>query len=419
MKNRISENITNPEELEKLYHEDKMSFASDFELIYPSIQDTEMARFWKARLSFDKTGEKTNDFHLMDIIVLIIACTITGFLIKLPDLFNQVFNETFFYQKYAGIIIMFGLSVYAIWTNQIFERKKLNIILVAFLIPVVYMSLLPSDSQSNSIILAYIHLPFLMWCIYGFIFIRFNTDDKSKRIDYIKYNGDLAILGAVILISGAILAGITIGMFSAINVPIKMFYMKYVAVWGLVSAPIVATYIIRNYPSLTNKIAPIIASIFSPLVLITLIFFLINIPISGKDLFNDREFLMIFNAMLLGVMGIIVFSISETSIHKKQRFSEMILFALTAVALIIDLFALSAIFYRLIEFGITPNRIAVAGSNMLIFGNVALIMVDLYKVNFKKAGIESVELTISNYLPVYAIWTMIVVFGFPFLFGMK
>lgn len=419
MKERIKENISQPEELERIYRADKKSFESDFEIVYPEIRETEIARFWKIRLDFDKPAETTNAFHRMDVIVLIIACTITGFLIKLPEIFNLELKEPFYYFKNAGIIVFFGLSLYAIWTNKIFEAKKLNIVLVAFLIPVVYINLLPSTHDSNSINLAYMHLPLLMWCVYGFIFINFDTADKPKRIDYIKYNGDLAILGAVILIAGGILTGITIGLFSAIKVHIESFYMQYVAVWGLVSAPIVATYIIRNYPTLTNKIAPIIANIFSPLVLITLIVFLINIPVSGIDLFNDREFLLIFNAMLLGVMGIIVFSISETSIHNKQKFSEMVLFALAAVTLVIDLFALSAIFYRLSEFGITPNRMAVLVSNILILGNIVLIMIDLYKVNFRNAEIKSVEMTISKYLPVYMLWTLIVVFGFPFIFGMK
>ena len=419
MQEKIRESITQPEELERLYRSDKKSFEMEFGQIYPEIQNLDITRFWKARLDFDKPVVKADDFHWLDIIVLIIACTITGFLIKLPEIFNWNLTEFFFYQKNIGIICLLGLSLYAIWNNRIVEPKKLNIVLIAFLIPAVYINLLPSIRESNSINLSYIHLPFLMWSIYGFIFINFDTSDRAKRIDYIKYNGDIVILGTIILIAGAILTGITIGLFSAINVSIESFYFQYVVVWGLVSSPIVATYIILNYPTLTNKIAPIIANIFSPLVLITLIIFLINIPISGKDLYKDRDLLLIFNIMLLGVMGIIVFSISETSIHKRQPFSEIILFILTCITLIIDLFALSAIFYRLFEFGITPNRIAVLGSNILVFGNLALIMIDLYKVNFKTSEIARVENTISKYLPIYTLWTLIVVFGFPIIFGMK
>jgi len=59
------------------------------------------------------------------------------------------------------------------------------------------------------------------------------------------------------------------------------------------------------------------------------------------------------------------------------------------------------------------------GSNILILGNLILIIIDLYKVNFRKASIREVELTIAKYLPVYLIWILFVVFVFPLIFGMK
>jgi hypothetical protein len=123
--------------------------------------------------------------------------------------------------------------------------------------------------------------------------------------------------------------------------------------------------------------------------------------------------------MLIGVMGIIVFSISETSSNLKQKFNLIILFILSIITLIINLIALSAIFYRLSEYGLTPNRLAILGSNILIFANLVLITIDLFKISFRNSELEKVELTISKYFPVYIVWTLIVVFGFPLFFGMK
>jgi hypothetical protein len=262
-------------------------------------------------------------------------------------------------------------------------------------------------------------MPLLIWCLYGLVYTDFDFKDQGKRIEFIRYNGDLVIMGALILIAGGILMMITIGLFRAIGIHIEEFYMNYIVLIGLVSAPVLTSYILKNYASLTNKIGPIIATIFSPLVLITLVIYLIAIPISGKDPYNDRNFLMIFNIMLLGVMAIIVFSVSEASGSIKRKFSELVLFILSIVTLIINLIALSAIFYRLGEFGLTPNRLAVLGSNILIFVNLILITIDLFKINFKKEEPEKVELTISKYIPVYVIWVLIVVFGFPLFFGMK
>jgi len=123
--------------------------------------------------------------------------------------------------------------------------------------------------------------------------------------------------------------------------------------------------------------------------------------------------------MLLGVMGIIIFSISVTSQNKKQRFNRMILFILSIVTLIIDIVALSAVFFRLFAFGITPNRLVVLISNLLIFVNLVLTSVDLYKINFGNKEIVKVELTISKYLTLYAVYTFIIVFAFPMIFSMK
>lgn len=418
MKEKIKEHISNPEKLEQLYHDDRNAFQSGFEEVYSEIEKSELSKYWKIRLDYNKIPDKIKKTNLLDIFILISACLIAGFLIKIPDIFNVRMTEIF-YLKNAGIIVFSGLTIYIAWTNRVFELKRLIPILVAFLILTVYVNLLPSVTDNDSINLVYIHLPLLMWCIFGLVFIDFDLKDKIKRIEYIRYNGDLAILMAIIVIAGAILTGITIGLFDAIGINIEKFYMENIVIIGAVSVPIVATYVIKNYTVLTNKIAPVIANIFSPLVLLTAIAYLVALAISGKDPYRDREFLLIFNIMLLGVMAVIVFSVSETSATRKQKFNEFVLFVLSITTVIIDLIALSAIFYRLGAFGITPNRLAVLGSNILILGNLVLIVIDLYKVNYKRTLIREVELTIARYLPVYLVWIVFVVFGFPLIFGMK
>lgn len=419
MKLQIREKINKPEELEKLYRADKKRFKSAFYEIYPEIAGFKVSVFWKSRLDFNSTKESIDAIKKSDILFLILSCLFSAFLIKIHQLFDFDLDEFFFYARNAGLIVFFGLASYLFLT-----KEKINLVHVAisafvFFVSAVYINLLPSVQDSDSINLAYLHLPFTLWCLYGFIFFDFNTKDKYKRIDYIKYNGDLAILMAVILIAGGIFTGVTIGLFSAIELEIEQFYVDYVVIGGLVSVPIVATFIIKKYPFVTNKIAPIIAGIFSPIVFITLFIYLISILITGKNPYNDRDFLIVFNLMLLGVMGIIVFSVSEASAIKKQKFTEITLFALSIITLIVDMVALSAILYRLGEFGFTPNRTAVLGSNLLIFGNLVLIMIDLYKVNFKNKPVKEVELTIAGYLPVYLTWTIFVVFAMPFIFGMK
>jgi len=419
MHDKIKANIGNPEMLERLYHDDRKAFEEAFEKIYPEIENTEPGKFWKARLEYNKKPDRVKTFALSEIVIVIIVCLTTAFLIKIPDLFHITFSDSVFYQKNAAIIVFFGLTLYTIWINRISDSKRLIMTALAFLIPVIYINLLPSNEPGASVNLAYIHLPLLMWCIYGIVFTGFDFRNRSKRIDFIRYNGDLAIIYALIAIAGGLLTVITIGLFNSIGLNIDKFYSENIVITGAVAAPVVAAFIIKNYPTLVNKTAPLIAGIFSPLVLITLIVFLITIVISGKDPYNDRDFLLIFNIMLLGVMGIIVFFVSETSVIKNQKFNELTLFILSIITIIIDLIALSAIFYRLGEYGLTPNRLAVLVSNILVLINLVLIMIDLFRINFKRKEFKIVEMSVAKFLPVYLVWIIIVIFGFPVIFGMK
>jgi hypothetical protein len=51
--------------------------------------------------------------------------------------------------------------------------------------------------------------------------------------------------------------------------------------------------------------------------------------------------------------------------------------------------------------------------------NLVLVTVQLFKVLAKSANIAGVGKAIALYLPVYFLWTIIVTFLFPFIFGFK
>lgn len=418
MTEEIKSNINNPEMLEKLYRENQIAFESDFETAYPEIKDTELAKFWKARLEYTKSGDRIRIPAISEIATMIIVCLITVFLIKLPDLFQINLKASGFYEKNAAIIVFFGLTLFALWINKIENQRNLFLTALAFLIPLVYINLLPVG-KSASVNLAYIHLPLLMWCLYGIVFTGFDVKSRSKRIDFIRFNGDLAIIYVIIAIAGGVLTVMTVGLFHAIGINIQKFYTNNIVVAGAVAAPVVGAFIIRNFTTLTNKIAPLLAAIFSPLVLVTLLVYLIAMAVSGKDPYNDRDFLVIFNVMLIGVMAIIVFSVSETSLIRNQKFNQSVLFMLSIITIVIDLIALSAIFYRLGEFGVTPNRLAIVVSNVLILLNLVIIMIDLFRINFRKKKFEIAEISVAKFIPVYLVWIMIVIFLFPLIFGMK
>lgn len=365
--------------------------------------------------NFD-SKEWTPRISLREFVTIAVICLVTGILIHIPKLTGFDPFATGYYAGNTGIIAFFGLIAYSVISGVIPGKRWLLFLTAVFVISALFINLIFSDLNDQPYILACIHLPLLMWCVYGITFTGFDIRSIGKRVAFIRHNGDMAILGALIVLSGMLFAGFTIGLFASIEVSTEKFFTQYIAPWGIVAAPALTAFIIRHFPRLTGKIAPIIATLFSPLVLFTLIIYLLAVIFTGKDPYSDRDFLIMFNLMLLAVMAIIVFSISGSPEATKRRFSELVLLALSVVTLIVDLVALSAIFYRLGEFGITPNRVAVLGSNLLILGNLILITIDLFRVSFRNAPLGQVNLTTARYLPWYMLWTIIVTFGFPLIF---
>ena len=266
--------------------------------------------------------------------------------------------------------------------------------------------------------LSSIHLPLFLWAVLGFGYVG-NIWNNQKRLEFLRYNGDLVIMTTLLVIAGGILTAITIGLFKLIGFKIEKFYFDYIAVFGAAALPIIATYLTQTNPQLVNKVSPVIAKIFSPLVLIMLVVYMVAIFYSGKDPYQDRDFLMIFNVLLIGVMAIILFSVAESLKKNENRTSRFILLALSIVTIIVNAVALSAILFRISEWGITPNRLAVLGGNILILTNLLLVTFKLFKNVTKKADIVKVENAISGFLPIYILWTVVITFIFPLIFQFK
>jgi hypothetical protein len=147
--------------------------------------------------------------------------------------------------------------------------------------------------------------------------------------------------------------------------------------------------------------------------------YLVAIMVSGKDLYNDREFLLTFNALLIGVMAIIFFSVAGTSRPTMNYIETFILFLLSILTVIVNGIALSAILFRISEWGFSPNRIAVLGGNILMLVNLVLVTIRLLNALRKKNDKTEVGAAIALFLPVYAIWALFVIFFLPLIFNFK
>ena len=414
MKTDILLNIDNPRQLEKLYRQNKSAFRQEFNKVYPELKENTIANFWNERLNYE--SDDLNWGAKSDITFFIIASIVAGIIAKIPALFKL--DEETFYQRNIGFIFFPLLCIYFAWKNKL-TTKSIIFIGVAILASLLYINLLPHQKNSDSVLLACIHLPIFLWCVLGYAFVGGSFSNYERRLGFLRYNGDLVVMTTLILIAGGILTAGTVGLFSLIDLDIKNFYFENVVIFAAAASPIVGTYLTETNPQIINKVSPVIAKIFSPLVLVTLVAYLAAIVISGKDLYNDRQFLLTFNALLIGVMAIILFSVAGTAGAAKNYAETLILFLLSVLTIIVNGIALSAILFRISEWGVSPNRIAVLGGNILMLTNLILVTIRLLKVIRRKKDNTEVGAAIALFLPVYAIWAFIVAFLFPLIFSFK
>jgi len=414
MKIDILHNLNNPKQLEKLYREDAASFKKEFNQIYPGQQDNASLAFWNERLNYEAAkpswGSKT------EVVIVIVFALLAGLIASIPNI-TGIDNEKYLFRNISFVVFPL-LSAYFIWKQKLVFKQYL-FPLMAFIIAAIYINLLPTNKESSSIMLAFIHLPIFLWTIFGYSFLGAHMKSSQSRIGFLRYNGDLVVMSGILLLSTILFSAITVNLFNLIGINIEIFYFQNIMIWGIAAIPIVATYLIQTNAQLINKVSPIIAKIFTPLVFINLFIYLSAMVYTKKYPYQDRNVLLLFNVLLMGVMALILFSIAEAGKAAKNKFSLIVLFGLSALTLIVNAIALSAIVYRINEFGFSANRIAVLGGNLLIFINLVLVSYKLFLTSFKNGTIEAIEESIAGYLPIYAIWTGLITFLIPLLFQFK
>lgn len=410
--NLVIENIANPQELERMFRKDPKAFKKSFSLAWEQNPDSQVLAVWYERLHFKETAntEKASLFQKGFLLMGILAI-LAGICSRI--IFHFVEQETI-----APINLAFGIlpfiAAYFVYQNKP-KKNVLYTLIALFLISGIYLNMLPLNYK-DSTILVYLHLPIFLWGLVGLAFTGNKYEVGSTRLAYLKFNLNFGILYASMAVSGMLLATLTMQLFSFVGLEIEEFYFSNVVLFGAAALAIVAAYLVSSNLKLAKNITPYLAKIFSPLVLLTLLVYLITVIFVGKNPFLDRNFLLAFNGILIGVLAVTIFSITESDTDEKKNISDYINFALIVLALIIDSVALSAIVFRLSSYGITPNRLAVLGVNILIWANLIWIMLSYMRFLQNKTGPSTIQDAVTKYLPVYALWAAFVTFTFPLIF---
>ena len=275
-------------------------------------------------------------------------------------------------------------------------------------------------------VLMVLHLALLAWIAILLFIVGPGSDDPNRFSALVK-SAEIVLTGGIFFGAAMAFVGITIGLFSAIgiNFPEPIQRWLFVGVPGLI--PVLAVALVYD-PNLAPseqrfdqglpKLISSVARIILPFALIVGSIYLLLIPANFLKPFEQRDVLIVYNAMLFGVMALLIFA---TPLHlgdvpeKWQTNLRRAILALAVMAVIVSLYALSATVYRTILGGVTMNRLTIVGWNVI---NISLLVLFLYR-QFRYGlamWIPTTQLIFRIGLIAYGLWTIFLTLAIPLIF---
>jgi hypothetical protein len=275
-------------------------------------------------------------------------------------------------------------------------------------------------------VLMMLHLPLLAWGGIG-LFVLWNSATPDHRFAFLIKSLEAIITGGLFLIGGVVFTAITIAMFEALGIQVPEVVMRLFAASGAGAVPVLAVAMVyrpgisplaQDFGQGVSRLITTLMRLLLPLTLLVLVVYLLFIPFYFWGPFQQREVLIVYNAMLFAIMGLLVAAtpIREEDLSAPQRrWLRRGLLMVAGLAVLVSLYASAAIFYRTWQGGWTPNRLTVIGWNLI---NIALLLMLLFKQwqAQPEGWLMALRATISTGIVCYLVWGALVVLALPLLF---
>ena len=373
---------------------------------------------WKTLLSEPVDIEERRD-RARDLILPIVLAISAGLLTELPKLFGIGFEEgSAFYLKNLSFFVLPFITIFFIRKRRI-PRPAFVSIALTFSLSILLTNLYPFSGESQTLLLSSIHLPLFLWFFTGIAYTGSAWRDVSRRMDFLRFTGEVFIYTTLLLCGVFVLSGLTNLLFAALGISAGKHVFEHFAVPVGIGSPVIAAYLVDQRKSVVDNFAPVLAKIFAPLLLCVMLVFLGVMVFLQKSPFLERSFLIGFDFMLILVLGIVFYIISTREETPRPQMYDWISLLLIITALIIDIMALSAIVFRLSSYGVSPNKLAALGENVLVFVNLtgmALLFVRFFRAEIPFSLLEKWQ---TRLLPVYALWLGLVGLVFPLIFSFQ
>jgi hypothetical protein len=238
----------------------------------------------------------------------------------------------------------------------------------------------------------------------------------ERRMDFVRFTGEWGIYYVLIALGGGVLMGLTAAVLEPTGVDPER-VAEWVLPSGAAGAVIVAAWLVESKQRVIENMAPVLTMLFTPLFAVMLTVAAIAYAVTGLGGAFDRELLAVFDALMVVVLGLVLYGLSAREPSPAPGWMDCIQFVAVLSALVLDAMVLAAMAVRIGDLGFTPNRAAALGLNLVLLVNLAVTAGLSIRFLTRHSGFHQLERWQTTYLPVFALWAAAVVVILPPSFG--
>ena len=345
--------------------------------------------------------------------------------IKVPELFGLSLaggEDAPFYARNISFFVLPLLAGYFAWKRGL-DRVGRVWLVVAFVAGVLFANAYPFEPGGTTEVLGatevltILHLPIALWLAVGVAYVGGRWRDGDRRMDFVRFSGELFIYYALMGLGGIVLIGVTAGTFNAIEIDIEPALESWILPCGALGAVIIGAWLVEAKQNVIENMAPVLTRLFTPMFTLVLLVFLGTMVATASWIDVEREVLITFDLLLALVLGLLLYSVSARDPQAPPNLFDSLQLVLVLSALVVDVVALVAIALRISEFGFSANKVAALGENLVLLVNLGWSAWLYARFLRGQGAFAALERWQTDYLPVYGAWVAFVVIAFPPLFG--
>jgi hypothetical protein len=272
-------------------------------------------------------------------------------------------------------------------------------------------------ADSATELLTALHLPVAMWFVVGFAFVGGQWRSAERRMDVVRFTGEAVIYYALIALGGGVLLALSALVLAPVSEHLASGVFEVVLPSGAAGAVIVAAWLVDAKQAVVENMAPVLTRVFTPLFALMLAVCVVVYAMDGVGAAFDRELLTVFDALLVVVLGLVLYALSARETGTPPGLMDHLQLAAVLGALALDAMVLASMVARIGDLGLTPNRVAALGLNVLLAVNLAGTAVLLVRFLTGRTGLLRLERWQMAYLPVFGVWAAAVVVVLPPVFS--